>query len=299
MERRHTTEARVQRRRFILGLVLLFATSFTVIGYFVTRGSVDVFSSTGPIAARERALIIFAAVLSSIVIIPVFILTGFIAYRYRETNHHAKYSPDFDHSVLFESIWWGIPIAIIGTLAVVTWRSSHSLDPRAALVSNKTPLTIQVVALQWRWLFLYPEQGVASMNYVEMPVNRPVRFEITSDAPMNSFWLPKLGGQIYAMSGMETRLNLMASQTGNYRGVSANISGDGFADMVFTARAVPPSQFDSWAQDARNSKALTGAYYRSLSRPSDDNKPATFNLQDTTLFHDILMSYMGSSGGTH
>jgi cytochrome o ubiquinol oxidase subunit 2 len=292
MEHRHTSEARALRRNLAAGLIILGIVAACVVGYFISKGSVDVFSAAGPVAAREKGLIVLAGALSLVVVIPVFILTFYIVWRYRESNTRAKYSPDFDHSVLFETIWWLVPCALISILAVVAWQSSHSLDPYRSLASDKKPLTVQVVALQWRWLFLYPEQHVASLNYVMMPVNRPVHFEITSDAPMNSFWLPKLGGQIYAMAGMETQLNLMADKAGEYRGVSANISGTGFADMVFTAKAVPQSTFDSWAAKAKHSQPLAMGDYKIVARPSTDHVDTTYTVPSTSLFTDIMMPYM-------
>jgi cytochrome o ubiquinol oxidase subunit 2 len=297
MEHRFTSEARALRRKLTAGLIVLGIVAAVVIGYFALKGSIDVFSAAGPIAAKERNLILLASALSLIVIIPVFLLTFYIVWRYRETNTQARYDPDFDHSPLLETIWWLIPFALIGILAVVAWQSSHALDPYRPLQSDKKPLTIQVVALQWRWLFLYPEQGVASLNYVQMPTGRPVHFEITADAPMNSFWLPKLGGQIYAMSGMETQLNLMADKTGEYRGVSANISGSGFSDMFFTARAVPQEKFDDWAVSAKRNHPLKMSDYKLLARPSTDHRWTTYTLPDTGLFSDIMMPYMGSHGG--
>jgi cytochrome o ubiquinol oxidase subunit 2 len=297
MEHRHTSEARALRRKLAAGLIGLGVLVACVIGYYVSRGSVDVFSSAGPVATREKNLILLAGALSLIVVIPVFILTFLIVWRYRETNTRARYDPDFDHSPLFETIWWLIPFGLISILAVVAWQSSHSLDPYRPLQSSQKPLTVQVVALQWRWLFLYPEQHVASLNYVMMPVNRPVRFEITADAPMNSFWLPKLGGQIYAMAGMETQLNLMASKTGEYRGVSANISGTGFSDMTFTARAVPQSAFDSWVTTAKQSAPLAMSDYKLIARPSTNHTGAMYTLPSTELFSDIMMPYMMNHGG--
>lgn len=286
-------------RRLTAGLIVLGIVAASVIGYFVTKGSVDVFSAAGPVGDKERNLIILASALSLIVVIPVFVLTFLIVWKYREQNTHAKYSPDFDHSPLFETIWWAVPFALISILAVVAWQSSHALDPYRPLTSNQKPLTIQVVALQWRWLFLYPEQHVASINYLTMPVNRPVHFEITADAPMNSFWLPKLGGQVYAMAGMQTQLNLMASEAGNYRGVSANISGTGFSDMVFTAKAVPQPDFDRWASTAKKSRPLALSDYKVIARPSTDHAESTYSLPDTGLFSDIMMPYMehGGHGG--
>ena len=181
---------------------------------------------------------IFAALLSLVVVIPVFAMTIYIVWRYRESNQKAKYSPDWDHNSKVETIWWLIPTLLIVVLSVVTWNSSHSLDPFKPIKSSVKPLRVQVIALQWKWLFIYPEQGVASTNILELPVDRPINFEVTADAPMNSFWIPQLGGQIYAMAGMSTQLHLMASEAGTYAGASANLSGKGFAKMKFDTKAV-------------------------------------------------------------
>lgn len=241
---------------------------------------------------------VITALLSLIVVVPVFAMTAYIAWNYREGNTKAKYQPNWDHSQLAESIWWFIPLALISILAAITWVSSHRLDPYKPLASTNNPLTIQVVALQWKWLFIYPQQDIASVNYVQLPVDTPVTFEITADAPMNSFWIPQLGGQVYAMAGMQTKLHLMASEAGNYRGSSANISGEGFAGMKFTAHASSQEDFDQWVQTAKQSpKQLGKGEYTALAKPSKDNKVATYAAADENLYHTIMMKYMAPNYG--
>jgi cytochrome o ubiquinol oxidase subunit 2 len=263
-------------------------------GYFINHGTVALLSPAGTIADHERNLIIFATLLSSIVILPVFALTGWIVWRYRATNVHATYDPQWDHNRIIESIWWLIPTILIAILAAVAWRSSHTLDPSLALRSDQPALNVQVVALQWKWLFIYPQQSVATVNNLMLPLNRPVHFDITADAPMNSFWIPQLGGQIYAMPGMSTQLNLEASKPGSYRGSSANISGAGFASMNFQAHAVSQSTFDSWASRLHGHKpALTSQLYERLRQPG--NVTATsYSAVQPNLYDSVLERYMGS-----
>lgn len=271
-----------------------------VIIHLLAGDNVAVLRPAGIIADQQRSLLISAALLSLIVILPVFALTFFIAFRYREGNRTARYTPDWDHHPLLEILWWGIPIAIILVLAVITWKSSHELDPSRPLASSKRPLTIQVIALQWKWLFIYPEQHVASINYVQFPVDQPVSFQITADAPMNSFWIPQLGGQIYAMSGMSTQMHLMASKPGNYQGSSANLSGSGFADMKFIAYASSDNEFAQWVAKTRTSGyQLTPEKYKSLARPSAAAPPYSFSIDDTSLYDTVVMGYMGPGGMTH
>ena len=163
----------------------------------------------------------------------------------------AKHAPDWEHNYIAEYCWWGVPIVIIVILAVTTWKSSHDLNPFKPIESEKKPLAIQVVALHWKWLFIYPEQGIATVNFVQFPEKTPINFEITSDAPMNSFWIPQLGGQIYAMPAMRSKLHLIANEIGSFRGVSANISGKGFAGMTFTAKSSSEEDFDAWVQSGK------------------------------------------------
>ena len=261
--------------------------------FFFKSSSFAVLNPQGTVAAQQRDLIITATLLMLIVVVPVFIMTFAFAWRYREGNRKAKYTPDWDHNYLAEFTWWTLPLIIIVILSGIIWRSSHALDPYQPLKDDKKALTVQVVALEWKWLFIYPEQGIATVNYVQFPENTPINFEITADAPMNSFWIPQLGGQVYAMAGMETKLHLMADKTGEFQGSSANLSGDGFSGMKFTAKATTQADFDKWVQSAKQSAGKLGMdEYDSLSEPSKDNPPATYSLGQNDLHDKIIMKYM-------
>jgi cytochrome o ubiquinol oxidase subunit 2 len=272
-----------------------------IIGASVFLGSREyaVLDAKGTIATQQRNLLIFATILSLVIIAPVFALTYHIVRTYRvDAKKKAVYTPDWDHSHVLETLWWGIPSVIILLLSVVAWQSSHSLDPFKSLVSDKKPLTIQVVALEWKWLFIYPEQNLATVNYVQFPANRPVTFQITADAPMNSFWIPQLGGQVYAMSGMTTKLNLMADQPGIFQGSSANLSGKGFSGMRFKAQATTEQQFTMWAKTARTShETLTSDKYDRLAQPSSDTPPTIYALGDNYIYDKVMSKYMGHGAG--
>jgi len=184
------------------------------------------------------------------------------------------------------------PLIIILILSVITWKSSHQLNPFKPLTSDKKPVTIQVVALQWKWLFIYPEQGIATVNFIQFPEKRPVNFEITADAPMNSFWIPQLGGQIYAMPAMRTKLHLIADEVGTYRGLSTNISGKGFAGMTFNAKASSEAEFEQWVSEVKRSgKSLEFANYKQLVEPSEYVPVSYYSLPDRNLFDQIMQQY--------
>ena len=235
---------------------------------YLSKINIPVLEPKGPIALKERNLIYFALALSLVVVIPVFLLLGIFAWKYRESNTKAKYSPELDHNGATEALWWVIPGILIAILSVVAWNSSHTLDPYRAIASTTPKIKIQVIALDWKWLFIYPAQGIAAVNFFEIPINTPVEFELTSDAPMNSFWIPQLGGQIYAMPGMNTRLNLMATSLGRYNGWSANISGKDFSYMTFVADSVKHSTFNKWINMSKRSHYhLTSESYATLSVP--------------------------------
>lgn len=253
----------------------------------------DVLDPKGIVALKERNLMYIASLLMLIVVIPVFILTFAVCLRYRASNKSAEYSPNWDHDILAESIWWGFPLFIIIILSIVTWKSSHELDPYKPLVQTKvTPIKIQVVALQWKWLFIYPDQKIASLNYLQFPEQTPLDFEITADAPMNSFWIPQLGGQIYAMPGMNTQLHLMAQEVGEFRGSSANISGEGFAHMHFIAHSSSEEEFDTWVKSvAASPNALNMEEYLKLAKPSI-NEETFYSLEDLNLYQQIIMQFM-------
>lgn len=283
------------KKKYKVGIVgLLVAAAIVAMAVYLSHYTVDVLQPAGQVGYKERQLLIFGVLLSIIVVVPTFALTIFIAWKYREGNHRPKkYNPDWDQSWLFESIWWGIPIVIIGVLTVVVWRSSSSLDPYRSLVSAKKPLTIQVVALDWKWLFIYPEQHIASVNLAKIPVGTPVDFKITSDTVMNSFWVPQLGGQIYAMPGMVTQLHLMADKSGTYNGSSANISGSGFAGMTFQVAAGSSSDFNDWVDRARQaSRHLDVSSYNQLAKPSTYVEPEYYSSVQSNLYNYISVKYM-------
>lgn len=278
-----------------IGLGLLLAVAIIVLAVvYLQHAVIPVLEPRGIVGQKERGLLAFTLLLGLAVIVPVFCMAGFIAYRYREGNPKpAKYTPDWSTHRVAETIWWGIPILIITILGVVTWRSTHQLDPYKALASSRKPLTIQVVSLDWKWLFIYPEQHVASVNLAPIPVGTSVDFTITSDTVMNSFWVPQLGGQIYAMPGMITHLHLMADQVGDYAGSSANISGSGFAGMKFTVRGSSPADFNAWLATAeRAPQQLTAKAYTALAQPSQSNPPAVYSHVPTDLYDTIVMNYM-------
>lgn len=261
---------------------------------FLSGCNAVVLNPKGAIAVDEKHLLIKALCLMFIIVIPVLILIAVISWRYRASNTRAKYTPDWSHSVLLEAIWWAVPIVIIAILATITWISTHQLDPHRPLNSKVKPLVIQVVALQWRWLFIYPEQNIATMNFIEFPANTPVTFLITADAPMNSFQIPQLGGQIYAMPGMQTQLHLIANEPGTYDGRSVNFSGDGYAGMTFTAKAVATNdEFNQWVASVKqSSNPLTVDSYALLAKPSEDETVQTYSSVEKGLFNDVIMKFM-------
>jgi len=273
---------------FILATAFVLTLLFLV-GFFMFRSQVLVLSPKGIIAAAEKDLMITTFLLMLIVVIPVFILKAIVSWKFRAGKSDNLYAPHWDKGLLIETVWWGVPFVIVVILSVMTWKSCHSLDPYKPLDSAKKPLQIQVVALQWKWLFIYPEQKIATLNFVNFPSHVPITFEITADAPMNSFWIPQLGGQVYAMPGMRTKLHLMASEEGSFRGSSANLSGKGFAGMVFAAMAHSEADFEAWVKKTRRSPALD---YTTLVTPTEAVPPASYTLREDDLFSDIVMKYM-------
>ncbi|MDB5166270.1 MAG: Ubiquinol oxidase subunit 2 [Candidatus Saccharibacteria bacterium] len=259
------------------------------------------FESRGVIAHEERKLMVFTLALSLVVVIPVFALLIGIVWRYRDTNQKkARYDPTWDHNRMAETIWWLIPTAIITVLAIVTWQSTHQLDPYRPIASTVKPVKVQVVALDWKWLFIYPDERIATVNFVQLPVNTPVDFEITSAGPMNSFWIPQLAGQIYAMSGMSSQLHVMADQTGDYRGSSANLSGKGFAGMTFITRVSSTSEYYDWVQSAKTIESeLNQGSYDALALPSQNNPETLYGYVEQNLYDTIVMKDMGSTHTTH
>jgi cytochrome o ubiquinol oxidase subunit 2 len=275
------------------GALLLIFLILQPLQVYFFRHEIPVIFPQGWIALEERNLLLFIQALMLLVIVPVFVLTFIFSWRYRADNKKATYDPDLVDHKIAEIIWWGFPLILVTIIGIVTYYKTHELDPYRPIESDQKPLVIQAVALQWKWLFIYPEEKIATVNYVEIPRNRPVRFLITADAPMNSLWIPSLGGQIYAMPGMQTELNLIANGLGEFRGSSANISGEGFASMWFMTKASEEKEFDEWVNQAQKaSDALNFKRYEELAAPSQHEPVKLFRLDDQALFHQIIMKYM-------
>lgn len=267
-----------------LCLVILFA-------LLLQGKQIDVLNPSGEVASAQLSILIATVFLSSVVVIPVFTCLVYFSIKYRAGNKKAKYTPEWGENRLLEGLWWGIPIFIIGILGVITYQTSHSLDPYKPLAGGK-PLEVQVVALRWKWLFIYPEQQVASLNAMPAPVNRPIHFSLTADAPMSAFWIPALGSQIYAMQGMESQLNLKASRIGTFSGYTTNINGEGYAKMKFKAKIISDKDFKAWALKARKALPINQSVYNQLAKPKSETDERTYSLADKNLFLTILHKNM-------
>lgn len=281
----------------VILLSLLTIASIALTVYFCMTRTVPIMEPKGLVSMKERELIITSALLMLIVVIPVFILTWIFAWKYREENTEAKHTPDWEHNNIAECCWWGVPLVIIIILGVLAWRTSHTLNPFRPITNDKKPVEIQAVALQWKWLFIYPEHGVATVNILQMPVHTPINFSISADAPMNSFWIPQLAGQIYAMPAMTSRLYIVANEKGEYEGRSSHFSGTGFSGMYFNTRVTSEEEFYRWIQSAKSSSKNLNyqEYEEHLVPPSSNDPPMTYTLAVPNLFQYILDKYSPSS----
>ncbi len=280
-------------------LALLGVVGFgLLIAMLLTGTDIALFNPKGLIAEEQLKLMLFSVAVLLAVAGPTLFLLYFFAWKYRESNDKAMYSPHARHGKFFNFSLWAIPSVFMLVLALVMWPATHRLEPRKSLVSDAKPITIQVVAMRWKWLFIYPEQNIATVNFVQIPTDTPVRFVLTADeAPMSSFWIPHLGGQLYAMTGHINPLNLLAETAGDYPGSAAEINGDGFAGMKFTARASSNEEFDLWVQDVqRSSDILDSTEYASLLKPSESNPAAYYSSVVGDLYDKVLMKYNGAPG---
>src|ERR1700704_5448841 len=264
----------------------------TLISLVILAGcSEGVLSPQGPVASAERQILFNSHGIMLAIVIPTIVATLGVAYWFRSTNRRAIYLPDFEYSGRLELLVWSIPAMTVLLVGGVAWVGAHDLDPHKPISSAVKPLTVQVVSLDWKWLFIYPEQGIASVNHLTVPVGTPISFDLTSSGVMNSFFVPQLGSQIYTMAGMATHLQLQADHPGTYPGLSANFSGDGFADMRFTVDAVPAEQFAQWVTAARNGGPVLDAQaYAELSRPSQAVAPFTYRAVAPELFSGVVSS---------
>ncbi len=250
----------------------------------------------GPVALVERTMLLNATTIMLAVILPVMVLTLAAAWWFRAGNAKARRRPDWDYSGRIELVVWAIPTLVIMFLGGIAWVGSHQVDPDAPLASQSEPLDIDVVSLDWKWLFIYPKQGIATVDQLTVPAGRPIRFRLTSATVMNSFFVPQLGSQIYTMAGMTTRLSLQADNPGRYGGLSAQFSGKGFSDMRFQVTAIPESGFSDWVAGIQaKQNALDAKTYAALATPGTAEAPQAFASVTGGLF-DAIVSGDGSLG---
>jgi cytochrome o ubiquinol oxidase subunit 2 len=254
----------------------------------------------GPIGAADSQILLNAVGIMLVIVVPTIIGVLFFAWWFRASNRHARYQPDFVYSGRIELVVWAIPLLVILFLSGVIWIGSHELDPFTPIEAraNTKPLNVQVVSLDWKWLFIYPDQGIASVNRLVVPAGAPIHFSLTSATVMNSFFVPQLGSMIATMNGMVTQLYLEADHAGDYYGESAQFSGDGFSGMHFTVHAVSPDAFAGWVRDVRtNGPALDDAGYEALARESQHVRPFTYRTVAPDLFHAIVMHRFAPAPG--
>jgi cytochrome o ubiquinol oxidase subunit 2 len=249
----------------------------------------------GPIASAERTILLNATTIMLVVVVPVIVLTLAFAWWYRASNTRASYQPNWANSGRIEFVVWSIPALVVLLLAAVAWTSSHDLDPARKLSSDLKPIRIEVVSLDWKWLFIYPDSEVATLNQVFVPAGVPIEFVFTSTNVMDAFWVPQLGSQIYTMPGMTTRLNLLAYHPGDYAGLSSNFSGDGFSDMRFVVHAVPAAVFSKWLAIAQTEgETLDAGSYSQLAQSGSDVSIKTFAKVEQGLFERIERDSIGA-----
>lgn len=271
------------------------ATVMIAIALFLQGCNYALLSPEGPVGEQIRNTLLITVGAMLLVVIPTIFMIVYFAHRYsrKHADVEKTYAPDWDHSTVVESIAWGVPIAIIAVLATITYIATHKLDPRRRL-SEAQPMVIDVVSLNWKWLFLYPDEKIATVNELAIPIDQPIEFHITSDSTMNSFFIPRLGSQIYAMSGMENRLNLMATSAGVYQGMSANYSGFGFAGMKFKAHALSRADYRKWVAKVRDTGVpLTDAVFSELQKDSRFDPVAYYSEADPGLYGKIIHQFTG------
>lgn len=267
-----------------------------VLSLVVLASCGGIFDPKGYIAGEQKKLIYITFFIMVGVAIPVFIMAFVFAYRYSEKRVNANYQPNWDHNTKLEIVIWGIPVAIIVYLATLAWGTAHSLDPKKSIdssISTNKEIVIQAISLDWKWLFVYPEYGIATVNYIEFPVDTPVKFQITSDTAMNALWIPQLAGMIYSMAAMETNLNVIADTKGVYNGVSSSYSGFGFSGMQFKANVVSNQDFNAWVESVKSSNlTLNANTYVELAKPTDYHPVTLMKLEDNKLFYKVIAKYI-------
>jgi cytochrome o ubiquinol oxidase subunit 2 len=258
----------------------------------------NILDPQGPIGAANKTILVDSVAIMLAIVLPTIVAVFAFAFWFRASNTRAQHWPDWEYSGRIELVVWSIPALTVILLGGVAWIGAHQLDPAKPIAGSEKSLIIQAVSLDWKWLFIYPDQKIATINTLTVPAGVPLQFELTSASVMNAFFIPQLGSMIYTMNGMTTRLNLQADAPGTFQGLSAQFSGDGFADMHFDVRAVPSEQFSKWAQDASKAeKSLDEQSYEQISRPSMKNEQAIYRLADPNLFRSIATQKIPPSPG--
>lgn len=276
--------------KILLPLYIGLAIAFVIL---IMRGNLQLLEPVGVVADFQSKILwgalIFACVIGTAIIASFF----FVIFHYQEDKHR-KYEPTWTAGNKLQAFTWGILTVIILVISFGVWVTTHAIDPYKPLASSKPAVTIQAVALRWKWLFIYPDSGLATVNFIEIPEGTPVNFQLTADAPMSSFWVPRLSGQIYAMPGMVTQLHIQADKTGTFPGASPEINGDGYSGMNFTVKSVSASEYQAWHSSAAThaTQSLDYAAYTKLAQPSSYDPDATYKTPDPSLFHEIVMQYM-------
>lgn len=263
------------------------ATCLLLAGCTARQG--DFLHPQGPVAAEELHLLVLTVLWMLIVVVPVLVLTPLLAWHFRRGNSRATYRPQWEFSFWLEILVWGVPVLVVLVLGVLAWTQTRRLDPYRPIASRSVPLKVRVIGMDWKWLFIYPGQHVASVNELVLPVGRPVQLSMTSSTVMQALFLPSLAGQIYAMPGMRTRLNLLAARTGRSFGENTQYNGMGFQDQRFPVRTVSPLQFHAWVEKLRSSGQMLGSVqYAQLSRPSVLARPESFGAVEPGLFRAVI-----------
>lgn len=264
----------------------------------LTACQVGVLDPKGVVGIADKTILIDSLAIMLAIVVPTIAATFAFAWWFRASNTRATYLPDWEYSGRIELIVWSIPLLVIMLLGGVAWIGSHDLDPAKPLMSNTPPLEVQAVSLDWKWLFIYPDQRIASVNQLVVPAGTPIHFSLTSGSVMNAFFVPQLGSMIYTMNGMTTQLNLRADAPGSFRGLSSHYSGDGFSDMHFDVQAVPAERFAAWIDATRGTgPSLDANSYAALARQSVNTTPFTFGAADPDLFEQIITQQLPPGPG--
>lgn len=280
-------------KKFLLGFVAITLGIFGIVAVLANENAL-VFHPKGIIAQQEFELMITNILLMLAIIVPTYILLFWIVWKYCIRNENAKYDPDHSFGPIGELIMWGLPTIIVVIMATLTWDRTHKLDPYKPLDSEIKPLAVQVVALDWKWLFIYPELGIATLNYLQIPEKTPIHFRLTADqSPMNSFWIPQLSGQIYSMTGMSTQLHLMANAPGKYTGKAVEINGEGYSDMTFSVESTSSSAFEHWISEVKKAPLkLTQEVYNELVKHFINKSIIYYSEVEEDLYYKIVNKYI-------